>query len=150
MNEASFMFIHGWVDDVTREGPENSSPSNQAGQGRLPISCSRRTTSPVRLGDEVSVAVERDRLGGRWFSGHTTGRPRTLLREVAGRPIQMSSSSRPACACLSRWDGAQCPPPCLPRCTGWSCAGCRMCVGVGQRRCRLLGGSGVLPLAVGA
>lgn len=65
MNETNFMFIHGWVDDVTREGSDRDAyrlrvrlVNEQVADFLL-----RKMECPVRLGDEVSIVVERDRPG---------------------------------------------------------------------------------------
>ena len=88
MSKASnYMFFHGWVDDVVK-------------RARAVIICIRiRLTdgrfvyldlgapdSPIRVGDEVSVAV--DRVRPNWalvFMNHTTGEGMNYLRRDEGR-----------------------------------------------------------------
>lgn len=64
MNESNFMFIHGWVDDVTREADQDAYRLRvRLASGQVADFLLRKMERPVRLGDEVSIVVERDRPG---------------------------------------------------------------------------------------
>lgn len=87
MNETNFMFIHGWVDDVTREGSDRAGYRLrvQLASGQVADFLLRKMESPVRLGDEVSIVVERDRPGRVLaLMDHTTGDATNQLREDDG------------------------------------------------------------------
>ena len=65
MNESNFMFIHGWVDDVTLEGSSRDAYRLRVRlvNGQVADFLLRKMEPPVRLGDEVSIVVARDRPG---------------------------------------------------------------------------------------
>ena len=65
MIETSYIFIHGWVDDVMRDATVQEAHRIRVrlADGRIAYLSIRRIENPVRLGDEVSVVVERERPG---------------------------------------------------------------------------------------
>lgn len=90
MNETSFMFIHGWVDDVTRgESVRNTYRLRiKLANEQVADFLLMEMTAPVRLGDEISVVVERDRPGRVLvLLDHTTGEATNhLCKKESCRP----------------------------------------------------------------
>ncbi|MBN9369411.1 MAG: hypothetical protein J0H59_20700 [Comamonadaceae bacterium] len=87
MNESNFMFIHGWVDDVTREGADRAAYCLRVrlASGQVADFLLREMERPVRLGDEVSIVVERDRPRRVLvLMDHATGDATNQLREEDG------------------------------------------------------------------
>ena len=88
MNESNYLFIHGWVDDVVRDAtvPEAHRIRLRLADGRIEDLSLGRIESPVRLGDEVSVVVERARHGRALvLMDHTTGEGTNVLRREGRR-----------------------------------------------------------------
>lgn len=88
MTEASYIFIHGWVDDVMRDATVQDAHRIRVrlADGRIADLSIRRIENPVRLGDEVSVVVERERPGRALaLMDHTTGEGTNYLRRQERR-----------------------------------------------------------------
>lgn len=102
MNETSFMFIHGWVDDVTREGAARKTYRLRIRLANEQVAdfLLAEMTSPVRLGDEVSVVVERDRPGRVLvLLDHATGEATNHLYKEGCRPTDSDVVFLTATAC---------------------------------------------------
>jgi hypothetical protein len=83
MNEAGYMFIHGWVDDVVRDATVQEAHRIRLwlADGQIEDLSLGRIESPVRLGDEISVVAERARPGRVLvLVDHTTGEGTNFLR----------------------------------------------------------------------
>ena len=88
MNEAGYMLIHGWVDDVVRDATvqEAHRIRLRLADGRIEDFSLGRIENPVRLGDEVSVVVERARPGRVLIlMDYTTGEGTNFLRQEGRR-----------------------------------------------------------------
>ncbi len=76
MNEANYLFIHGWVDDVVRDAEARDAHRIRVRQsdGHIADLALGQLDHPIRLGDEVSVVVEHARPGQVLvLVDHTTG-----------------------------------------------------------------------------
>lgn len=83
MNEKRYMFIHGWVDDVMSDATVQDSHRIRVRlvDGQIADLSLGWIESPVRLGDEVSIVVERTRPGRVLvLVNHTTGEGTNDLR----------------------------------------------------------------------
>lgn len=88
MNEARYIVIHGWVDDVMRDAAVQEARRIRVRlvDDRIADLSLGRIETPVRLGDEVSIVVEREHPGRvRVFVDHTTGEGTNDLRREGRR-----------------------------------------------------------------
>lgn len=92
MSEARYIFIHGWVDDVVRDATVQEAHRIRVRlvDGRIADLFLGQIENPVKLGDEVSIAVERARPGRALvIVDHTTGEGSNYLRRDERRwPVE--------------------------------------------------------------